>query len=128
MRISRTVGSSWNLGVTSNSRLFKERVLLQSHTDRKNVTNFLYLVLHLACKVTCYFRLFSLVLVSVLRTSINVLSKSKSKNYVTWIANLTKLFLSVQLYATSLQKAKNAWISFKFQLHFLNQPYSTIFE
>ena len=32
------------------------------------------------------------------------------------------------LYATSLQKAKNAWISFKFQLHFLNQPYSTIFE
>ena len=27
------------------------------YTDRKNVTNFLYLVLHLACKVTCYFRL-----------------------------------------------------------------------
>ena len=65
------------------------------YTDRKNVTNFLYLVLHLACKVTCYFRLFSSVLVSVLRTSINVLSKSKSRNYVTWIANLTKLFLSV---------------------------------
>ena len=64
-------------------------------TDRKNVTDFLYLVLHLACKVTCYFWLFSSVLVSVLRTSINVLSKSKSKNYVTWIANLTKLFLSV---------------------------------
>ena len=64
-------------------------------TDRKNVTNFLHLILRLACKVTCYFRLFSLVLVSVLRTSINVLSKSKSKNYVTWIANLTKLFLSV---------------------------------
>ena len=36
-------------------------------------------------------------LVSVLRTSINVLSKSKSKNYVTWIANLTKLFLSVMV-------------------------------
>ena len=69
-----------------------------SYTDRKNVTNFLYLVLHLACKVTCYFRLFSLVLVSVLRTSINVLSKSKSRNYVTWIANLTKLFLSVYMY------------------------------
>ena len=68
---------------------------LRGYTDRKNVTNFLYLVLHLACKVTCYFLLFSLVLVSVLRTSINVLSKSKSKNYVTWIANLTKLFLSV---------------------------------
>ena len=60
-------------------------------TDRKNVTNFLYLVLHLAHKVT----LFSSVLVSVLRTSINVLSKCKSRNYVTWIANLTKLFLSV---------------------------------
>ena len=65
------------------------------YTDRKNVTDFLYLVLHLACKVTCYFWLISLVLVSVLRTSINVLSKSKSRNYVTWIANLTKLFLSV---------------------------------
>ena len=64
-------------------------------TDRKNVTDLLYLVLHLACKVTCYFRLFSSVLVSVLRTSINVLSKSKSKNFGTWIANLTKLFLSV---------------------------------
>ena len=51
----------------------------------------------MACKVTCYFRLFSSVLVSVLRTSINVLSKSKSRNYVTWIANLTKLFLSVLL-------------------------------
>ena len=62
-------------------------------TDRKNVTNFLYLVLHLAHKVT----LFSSVLVSVLRTSINVLSKCKSRNYVTWIANLTKLFLSVQV-------------------------------
>ena len=49
----------------------------------------------MACKVTCYFRLFSSVLVSVPRTSINVLSKSKSRNYVTWIANLTKLFLSV---------------------------------
>ena len=65
-------------------------------TDRKNLTNFLYLVLRLACKVTCYFWLFSLVLVSVLRTSINVLSKSKSRYYVTWIANLTKLFLSVK--------------------------------
>ena len=52
-------------------------------------------VLHLACKVTCYFWLISSVLVSVLRTSINVLSKSKSRNYVTWIANVTKLFLSV---------------------------------
>ena len=31
-------------------------------------------------------------MVSVLRTSINVLSKSKSRNYVTWIANLTKYF------------------------------------
>ena len=59
------------------------------------MTDFLYLVLHLVCKVTCYFRLFSSVLVSVLRTSINVLSKSKSRNYVTWIANLTRLFLSV---------------------------------
>ena len=68
---------------------------LGPYTDRKNVTDFLYLVLRLACKVTCYFQLFILVLVSVLRTSINVLSKSKSKNYVTWIANLTKLFLSV---------------------------------
>ena len=28
--------------------------------------------------------------------SINVLSKSKSRNYVTWITNLTKLFLSVR--------------------------------
>ena len=65
------------------------------HTDRKNVTDFLYLVLHLARKVTCYFWLISSVLVSVLRTSINVLSKSKSRNYVTWIANLTKLFLPV---------------------------------
>ena len=65
------------------------------YTDRKNVTDFLFLVLNLACKVTCYFWSFSLVLVSVLRTSINVLSKSKSRNYVTWIANLTKLFLSV---------------------------------
>ena len=49
----------------------------------------------MACKVIRYFRLFSSVVVSVLRTSINVLSKSKSKNYVTWIANLTKSFLSV---------------------------------
>ena len=49
----------------------------------------------MACKVTCYFQLFSSVLLSVLRTSINVLSKSKSRNYVTWIANLTKSFLSV---------------------------------
>ena len=49
----------------------------------------------MACKVTCYFQLFSSVLLSVLRTSIDVLSKSKSRNYVTWIANLTKLFLSV---------------------------------
>ena len=69
--------------------------ILCRYTDRKNVTNFLYLVLHLARKVTCYFRLFSSVLVSVLRTSIYVLPKSKSRNYVTWIANLTKLFLSV---------------------------------
>ena len=53
------------------------------NTDRKNVTDFLYLVLHLACKVTCYFQLFSSVLLSVLRTSIDVLSKSKSRNYVT---------------------------------------------
>ena len=37
-------------------------------------------------------------MVSVLRTSINVLSKSKSRNYVTWIPNLTKLFLSVFLH------------------------------
>ena len=67
----------------------------RKYTDRKNVTDFLYLVLHLAHKVTCYFWLFSSVLVSVLRTSTYVLSKSKSKNYVTWIANLTRLFLSV---------------------------------
>ena len=66
------------------------------NTDRTNVTDFLYLVLHLPCEVTCYFRLFSSDLISVLRTSINVLSKSKSRNYVTWIANLTKLFLSVK--------------------------------
>ena len=89
------------------------------------MTNFLYLVLHLARKVTCYFWLFCVVLVSVsltsinvllknksrkyvtsgysvwfwsqylLRTSINVLLKNKSRNYLTWIANLTKLFLSV---------------------------------
>ena len=62
------------------------------------MTDFLCLVLHLACKVTFYFQLFSWVLVSVLRTSINMLSKSKSRNYVTWIANLTKLFLSVYRY------------------------------
>ena len=67
-------------------------------TDRKNVIDFLYLVLHWSRKVTRYFRLFSSVLVSVLRTSINVISKSKPKNYVTWIANLTKLFLSVLKY------------------------------
>ena len=76
--------------------LLKNQRNNNTYTDRKNVTYFLYLVLHLACKVTFYFQLFSSVLVSVLRTSINVLSKSKSKNYVTWIANLTKLFLSVQ--------------------------------
>ena len=64
-------------------------------TDRKNVTDFLYLVLHLTCKVTCYIRVFRSVLVTVLRTSIVVLSKSKSNHFVTWIANLTKLFLSV---------------------------------
>ena len=73
-----------------------------AYTDRKNVTNFLYLVLHLACKITCYFPLFCSVLVSVLRTSNNVLSKSKSRNYVTWIANLTKLFLSVYLSRNSV--------------------------
>ena len=66
------------------------------YTDRKNVTNFLYLVLHWACKVTCYYQLVSSVLFSVLRTSTNVLSKSKSRNCVTWIPNVTKLFLSVQ--------------------------------
>ena len=56
------------------------KCLFGAFTDRKNVTDFLYLVLHLACQVTCYFRLFSLIFVSVLTTSINVLSKSKSKN------------------------------------------------
>ena len=66
-----------------------------TYTDRKNVTNFLYLVLHWACKVTCYYQLVSSVLFSVLRTSTNVLSKSKSRNCVTWIPNVTKLFLSV---------------------------------
>ena len=45
----------------------------KSYTDRKNETDFSYLVLHLARKVTCYFWWFSSVLVSVLRTSINVL-------------------------------------------------------
>ena len=40
----------------------------KAYTDRKNVTNVLYLVLRLARKVTCYFRLFSLGLISVLRT------------------------------------------------------------
>ena len=82
----------------SSARIRENRTgacMREAYTDRKNVTDFLYLVLHLACKVTCYFQLFSSVLVSVLRTSINVLSKSKSRNYVTWIANLTKLFLSV---------------------------------
>ena len=68
-------------------------------TDRKNVADFLYLVLHLAGKVTCYFQWYSSVLVSVLRTSIHVLSKSKSKYCVTWIANLTKSFLSVYEFA-----------------------------
>ena len=68
------------------------------YTDRKNVTDFLYLILHLANKVTCYFQLLIFVSVSVLRTSINVPSKSKSRNYVTWIANLTKLFLSVYVW------------------------------
>ena len=63
------------------------------------MTDLLYLVLLLTRKITHCFRFFSLVLVSVLRTSINVLSKSKSKNYVTWIANLTKLFLSVYLWS-----------------------------
>ena len=83
----------------------KKQLLDLAYTDRKNVTDFLYLVLHLARKVTCYFRLFSSVLVSVLRTSINVLWKSKSRNYVTWIANLIKLFLSVQFhkYTVSFQ-------------------------
>ena len=66
------------------------------------MTDFLYLVLHLTCKVKCYFRLFSSVFVSVLQTSINVLSKSKSRNYITWIANLTKLFTSV--YGLHLKK------------------------
>ena len=91
--------------------------LIGINTDRKNVTDFLYLVLHLACKVTCYFQLFSLVLVSVLRTSISVLSKSKSRNYVTWIANLTKLFLSVMhlikwfgiIHLGRLQFGKGGW-------------------
>ena len=73
-------------------------------TDRKNVTNFLYLVLHLARKVSCFFQLFSSVLVSVLRNNINVLLKSKSRNYVTWIANLTKLFLLVCLLFTPFQE------------------------
>ena len=67
------------------------------YTDRKNVTNFLYLVLHWACKVTCYYQLVSSVLFSVLRTSTNVLSKSKSRNCVTWIPNVAKLFLSVSV-------------------------------
>ena len=71
--------------------------MLFSYTDRKNVTNFLYLVLHWACKVTCYYLLVSSVLFSVLRTSTNVLSKSKSRNCVTWIPNVTKLFLSVKI-------------------------------
>ena len=61
------------------------------------MTNFLYLVLHWACKVTCYYQLVSSVLFSVLRTSTNVLSKSKSRNCVTWIPNVTKLFLSVDI-------------------------------
>ena len=46
------------------------KLVLATYTDRKNVTDFLYLVLHLARKVTCYFQLFSLVLVLVLRSSI----------------------------------------------------------
>ena len=68
---------------TLKNTLFLNQNVKNMHTDRKNVTNFLYLVLRLACKVTCYFWLFSSVLFSVLKTSINVLSKSKSKNYVT---------------------------------------------
>ena len=50
-------------------------------TDRKNVTNFLYLVLHLACKAMCYFHLL-IQFAFGLSTIIDVLSKSKSRNYV----------------------------------------------
>ena len=48
-------------------------------------------------------------MVSVLTTSINVLSKSKSKNYVTWIANLTKLFLSVYVHKYINSKCIGIW-------------------
>ena len=96
--------------------------IISIFTDRKNVTNFLYLVLHLACKVTSYFNLFNSILVSVLRTSINVLSKSKSRNYVTWIPNLTKLFLSVKMQTNSmvipcLPTALQSTLSLCFSLH-----------
>ena len=51
--------------------------------------------------------------------SMYVLHKSKQKP-----GTGGQLFLTSVCYFT--QKAKNAWISFKFQLHFLNQPYSTM--
>ena len=84
----------------TRTRINNDFVVMCYSIDRKNVTDFLYLVLHLACKVICYFRLFSSVLVGLSTQNqlyINVLLKSKSKNYVTWIANLTKLFLSVRV-------------------------------
>ena len=73
-----------------------ESISVETLIEKVWPTSYMYLVLHLARKVyNMQNQNFSLVLVSVLRTSINVLSKSKSKNYVTWIANLTKLFQSV---------------------------------
>ena len=83
------------------------------------MTDFLYLVLHLPCKVTCYFQLISSILVSLLRTSINVLSKSKSRNCVTWIANLTKLFLSVRAFQglTVAEKLLHCFTMLSYMLH-----------
>ena len=57
-------------------------------------------------------------LVSVLRTSIKVLSKSKSTNYVTWIAKLPKLFLSVKVPKTNHRgSACSTTLATQFNIH-----------
>ena len=57
-------------------------------------------------------------LVSVLRTSINLLSKSKSTNYVTWIAKLPKLFLSVKVPKTNHRgSACSTTLATQFNIH-----------
>ena len=55
----------WSITASKYQNLLTAIIWLYSLI--KNVTNFLYLVLYLARKVTCYFQLFSLVLVSVLK-------------------------------------------------------------